>query len=149
MGLTPQGTMPMPSAAVGRGVDTGSQRRLHSLTEVLSRLEAVVEEQSAEIASTRADAAKDAAPKIVRHAVTATVHKLRPGDPSSTICGICVTGATFRARRQDNTTVYLPIDKVDDIPGVLLCDRCLHTERARALEKELIDAAISGDEVEE
>ena len=36
-----------------------------------------------------------------------------------------------------------------EVPGILLCDRCLHNERAAALEKELIDAALSGDEVEE
>ena len=35
------------------------------------------------------------------------------------------------------------------IPGILLCERCLRTERIAALEKELTDAALSGDEVDE
>ena len=133
LGLTPQGTIPMPFAAVGKTGDTVSQRRLHSLTEALARLEALVEEQSQEIANIRAEAASDTTPKFVRHSVTATVHRLRPSDASRTICGICVTGATFRARRQDGSTTYLPIDKLDDIPGILLCDRCLHNERTGRL----------------
>ena len=114
----------------------------------MSRLEALVEEQSAEIAGIRASAAADPAPAFVQHAVLDTVHRLRPSDSARTICGICVTGATFRARRQDVKT-YLPIDRITDIPGILLCDRCLHTERIAALEKELTDAALSADEVEE
>ena len=148
LGLTPQGTMPMQFAAAGRSVDTVSQRRLHSLTVAMTRLEELVEEQTAEIASIRAAAAADPAPAFVQHAVLDTVHRLRPSDAARTICGICVMGATFRARRQDVKT-YVPIDSIADIPGILLCDRCLHTERIAALAKELPDAALSGDEVEE
>ena len=44
---------------------------------------------------------------------------------------------------------YVPIHSLKDVPGILLCDRCLNIERARALEKELSDVAISGDEVDE
>ena len=139
----------MPFAAVGKGVDTASRRQMQTLTQALSRLEALVEEQSAEMAIIRADAVKYVAPQYVRHSVIATVHKLRRDDASRTLCGICITGATFRARRQDASKVYQPIDKIDDVPGLLLCDRCLKTERLAALEKEFIDAALSGDEVEE
>ena len=32
---------------------------------------------------------------------------------------------------------------------VLLCDRCLKSERAAALAKELIDADLSGDELDD
>ena len=107
-----------------------------------------MDEQTTEIASLREESTADPSPKFVRHTVTATVHRLRQNDASRSVCGIGITGSTFRARRMDSKT-YLPLDKLDDIPGILLCDRCLHDERARALERELIDAAISGDEVED
>ena len=105
-------------------------------------------EQAEEIASIRELATAETLPQYVQHDVTATVHRLRPGDASRSMCGIATAGATFRARRQDKKT-YVPIHSLRDIPGILLCDRCLSTERAKALERELIDAAISGDEVDE
>ena len=111
----------------------------------MGRLEALVDEQAKEIASIRDEAAADPSSQFVRNSVTATVHRLRRNDASRSVCGIAITGATFRARRLDSKT-YLPLDKPDDIPGILLCDRCLKHERAAALERELIDAAISGDE---
>ena len=149
MGLTPQGTAVMPFAAAGRTGGTVSQRRLHSLTEAMGRLETLLEEQAQEIANIKVEAAVESSPRFVRHSITATVHRLRPSDDSRTICGICVTGATCRARRQDSSKTYIPLEKLDDIPGILLCDRCLHSERTLALERELIDAAISGDELED
>ena len=149
LGLTPQGTAVMPFAATGRNGDTVGMQRVHKLTEAMGRLEALLEEQAQEIADIKAAAAVEAAPQFVRRLITATVHRLRPSDESRTICGISVTGATFRARRQDSSKTYLPLEKLDDIPGILLCDRCLHSERAAALERELVDAAISGDEVED
>ena len=148
LGLTPQGTVPEKFATASRGGDTINQRRLHALTDAIGRLEALVNEQAEELASIREQAAKEPSPQYVQHDVTATVHRQRPGDPSRSICGIAISGATCRARRQDKKT-YVPIDSLKDIPGLLICERCLKIERARALEKELIDAALSGDEVDE
>ncbi len=54
-----------------------------------------------------------------------------------------------RSHRRIDIKTYKPIASIDDIPGILLCDRCLRKERVAALAKELTDAALSGDEVEE
>ena len=113
----------------------------------MQRLEQLVDQQAEEVAQLRSKAAEQP-PVYLRHHVTGTVHQLRPNDQSRFICGIAVVGATHRARRQDNSQVYLPLDKFEDTPGILLCDRCLKLQRAIALERELIEADISGDEVE-
>ena len=135
-------------------MDTVSQRRLHSLTVALSRLEALVAEQNAEIAGIREAAAADPRPSYVQHTVLDTAHRLRPTDDSRTICGIDVM-TTIRAQpharshRRIDVKTYTPITSIADLPGILLCDRCLRKERIAALAKELTDAALSGDEVEE
>ena len=154
LGLTPQGTLPSPFAVASRSVDTVSQRRLHSLTVAMSRLEELVEQQNLEIASLRTSAASDPLPSYVQHTVLDTVHRLRPLDVARTICGIDVK-ASFKAQphsqshRRVNIKTYAPICSLAEVPGILLCERCLKTERKAALENELIDAALSGDEVEE
>ena len=73
LGLTPQGTLSMPFAAIGKALDSASQQRLHSLTEAMGRLEELVNQQALELADIRTEAAKEP-PKFVRHNVTATVH---------------------------------------------------------------------------
>ena len=104
LGLTPHGTVPAKFATASRGSDTINQRRLHALTDAMGRLEALVNEQADEIASIRALATAEPSPQYVQHDVTATVHRLRPGDASRSICGIATAGATCRARRQDKKT---------------------------------------------
>ena len=97
LGLTPQGTMPSLFAVASRSDDTGNQRRLHSFTVAMTRLEELVEQQNLEIASIREAAASEPLPTCVQHTVLDTVHRLRPLDDSRTICGIDVQ-ASFKAQ---------------------------------------------------
>jgi hypothetical protein len=41
------------------------------------------------------------------------------------------------------------IDKLEDFLGTLHCNRCLHDERKRAIERELVEAAISDDQMDD
>ena len=154
LGLTPQGTMPVQFAAAGGGGDTVSQKRLHALTEALSRLESLVAQQNDEITSIREAAATEPSPLYVQHTVLDTAHRLRPGDDSRTICGIDIM-TTIRAQpharshRRIDIKTYKPLANIDDLPGILICKNGLRKERREALAKELTDAALSGDEVEE
>ena len=99
-------------------------------------------------------AAADPLPSYVQHAVLDTAHRLRPWDDTRTICGIDVR-ATFKAQphpqshRRVNLKTYVPILSIADVPAILLCERCLKEQRIAALARELDDAALSGDEVEE
>lgn len=154
LGLTPQGTLSSPFAVASRTEDTISQRRLHSLTAAMARLEELVEVQNLEIDAIRATAAVDSLPAFVQHTVLNTVHRLRPHEESRTICGIDVR-ASFKAQphthshRRVTVKTYAPIRSLAGVPGILICERCLKSERKAALAKELIDADLSGDEIEE
>ena len=148
LGLTPQGTPIMPFASTSSASHAALQARVHTLESVLQRLEASVAEQAREMASMAVEAVSDAAPSYVRHTVTATVHRVRPTDDSRTICGICLSGPTFRARRRDCSRSFLPLDSLEHIPGLMMCERCLPNEKVIAVNRDLIDAEISGDELE-
>jgi hypothetical protein len=154
LGLTPQGTVPSPFAVASRSDDAAVQRRLHSLSEAMTRLEQLVAEQNLEVANLRASAEADPLPSYVQHSVTDTVHRLRTSDDTRAICGIDVK-VSFTAQphshshRRVSVKTYMPLSSIAGVPGLLLCKNCLRSERKAALDKELVDAALSGDEVDE
>ena len=154
LGLTPHGTLPTAFAVASRTDDAMVQRKLHSLTVAMARLEQVVAEQNLEVASLRAAAAADPSPSYVQHSVTDTVHRLRTSDDTRAICGNDVT-VTFTAQPHSHShrrvvvKTYKPLPSITGVPGLLLCKNCLRSERKAALDKELVDAALSGDEVDE
>ena len=139
-------------------MDAASQQRLHALTAAMTRLEELVKVQTIELDAIRAAASVDQRPSFVQHSVLNTVHRLRALGESRTICGLNIE-ASFKAylpsqpqtRSHHRVAVktYAPIHTLAGIPGILLCDRCLRSERAAALAKELIDADLSGDEIED
>ena len=139
----------MTFASTSSSSQTALQSRVRTLESALTRLDTLVAEHALELASLVEEANSEDVPSYVRHTVTATVHRVRPVDSSRTICGICISGPTFRARRRDSSKSYLPLASLDGIPGLLMCERCLTQEKAVALNRELVDAAISGDELEE
>ena len=114
--------------------------------------------QTVELDAIRAAASVDQRPSFVQHSVLNTVHRLRVLGESRTICGLNIE-ASFKAylpsqpqtRSHHRVAVktYAPIHTIAGMPGILLCDRCLRSERAAALAKELIDADLSGDEIDE
>ena len=62
------------------------------------------------------------------------------------MCGWSYRGPTFRARRRELSSAFRTMASIQDIPGCMVCDRCLPTERSLALhllEGEL--ALMSGD----
>ena len=154
LGLTQQGTVPTAFAVASRTDDTALQRRMHSLTEAMTRLEQLVTEQNLVVAELRAAADAEPSQSFVQHNVTDTVHRLSTVDDTRAICGIDVK-ATFRAQphtsshRRVSVKTYAPLPSIIGVPGLLLCRNCLRSERKAALDKELANASLSGDEVDE
>ena len=88
----------------------------------------------------------NAARRVHSELRTATIHRARTNDDSRTLCGWNYRGATFRARRTDTSGVYRELNGIATIPGHMMCDRCLPTERAVALNKDIIHDEVSADE---
>ena len=76
----------------------------------------------------------------VQNTTTATIHMARGGDEGRTICGWLYA----RARARGPELPYRTIQNLIDIPGMLLCERRLPTERAIAIGR--YEADLSTDE---
>ena len=61
-------------------------------------------------------------------------------------CGWCFDGSTYRARRQVSSKSFRVLPTLEGIPGDMICERCLPTERAVALARDLVQDDLSGDE---
>ena len=76
----------------------------------------------------------------VQNTATATIHMAKRGDDGRTICG----WPYARARARGPELPYRPIQNLVDMPGMLLCEKCLPTERAIAVGR--YEADLSADE---
>ena len=72
---------------------------------------------------------------------TATIHMAKCGDDGRTVCG----WPYARARARGPELPYRPIQSLVDMPGMLLCEKCLPSERAIAVGR--YEADLSADEL--
>ena len=82
----------------------------------------------------------------IQNKIIATVHRARPSQDGRAICEWNYKGQTFRARRHDARDAYITLNSLVDIPGSLMCDRCLPSEKTIAFGNAEHD--LSGDESE-
>ena len=118
-------------------------RRLRSLEASLERMGKEVQSQAQDLVGLATEFARTDMRIFVLNTVTAAVHFARSSDEGHTACGwpfarVCrtATGPAFRI-----------ISNLVDIPGTMLCERCLPTERALAMR--LMHVDLSGDEAEQ
>ena len=76
---------------------------------------------------------------FVQNLSTAIVHVARPGDDGRTICGW-----RHATSVQQNGCKARHLRTLVDIPGTMMCDVCLHTEKAIAIGR--MEAELSADE---
>ena len=119
------------------------RRRVHALEEAMSRLEESVQEQSREVALLTAAQNSPARPAFVQNTATATVHQVRPAEDGRTLRGWRFRGPTCRAGRAESALAFRLLPDIDNIPGNMICERCLLIERAIAMN---LIAYLSGDE---
>ena len=82
----------------------------------------------------------------IQNIATATVHQASPKYFGRARCGWTYEWPTARARRTVPANSYRTLPHVNGIPGDIICDRCLPTERAAALGRDLVHDEVSGDE---
>ena len=79
---------------------------------------------------------------FVQNTTTAAVHQAKTHDGGHTLCG----WPFATARRKGPGKPYRIVGSLVGIPGMMICDSCLPTERAVALQAQ--PAEISADELE-
>ena len=76
--------------------------------------------------------------------MTAAVHYAKTNDDRRTICGWRFVSAR---RQRGSGPAYRVMHNLREVPGMLMCESCLPTERATALNLLEVEAGlISGDD---
>ena len=119
--------------------------RLHAVEVAMARLESQVEDQAQDVVA-HATRANLPPPVYIQNSASAVVHLARPNDDGRTICGWSYRGSTHRARNREGSGHYTTIESIENLPGGMLCDKCLKTERCVALAADIACAELSCDE---
>jgi len=114
--------------------------RVLKLENALHKLEGVVQAQAQDVVALATGFARTDNRVFVQNTATATIHVARCGDDGRTICG----WPFVRARARGPNIPFRTLTCLRDIPGMMLCEKCLPTERAVALSRDV--AELSADE---
>ena len=145
LGLPPARTPATPSFS-GSGTSAASSRRLSVLEEKVADMERTLQVHAQELDALNLPATPASILQYVQNNTTNTVHQSSPTVTGRTRCGLTYNGATARARRRIPADAFLVLSSLKDIPGDIICERCLPAERLSALNKDLIHDELSGDE---
>ena len=137
----------MPFASGKASASTAVLNRVTSVEAAITRIEGLLHKHTTSITAMTTEAVQTSSPTYVQNTVTGTVQRARPIDDGRTLCGLSFRGSTHRARRRDGSTSYCMLESISEIPGQMLCDRRLPSERAAAMDKDIIHDKLSGDEV--
>ena len=115
------------------------RKRLQRLEQQVVDLQQAVQVQASDLVSVATGFAVRDDRVFVQNSVTGTVHAARPADGGHTLCGWRYATARRRCGGGGRR-----LQSLAGLPGTMLCDRCLTTERTIAMAGHAVD--ISGDE---
>jgi hypothetical protein len=134
---TSLGSAPASLAAL----DTNA--KLRKLEMALAKVQADVQTQAQDVLALATGYARTDDRVFVQNSVTATVHLALKLDGGHAACGWRFS----TARRPATGPAFRVITSLTNLPGMMLCERCLPTERAVALSaSNAADIELSGDE---
>ena len=117
--------------------------KLHKLETALSKVQADVQSQASDVLALATGYARTDDRTYIQNLITATVHCARTIDGGHAMCG----WRFATARRPPNGQAYRVVSTLIDLPGTMICERCMPTERAVALSAYIVDEIdLSGDE---
>ena len=128
-----------PKTAVSN--NTALRARIRRLEDNLTNLRDELQTQARDVVALATGFARTDARIFLQNLVTATVHVAKTADDGHTICG----WAYSVARCGGGKRAHRALNDLKNIPGTMMCDKCLTTERAIALAVHA--AELSGDEV--
>ncbi len=126
---------------------SGSHASVHSqlrkLESALGTLRMDLDTQAQDLVALATGYARTDDRVFIQNSITATVHLARSLDGGHALCG----WRFATARRSVNGPAFRVISSLVNLPGTMLCERCMPTERAVALGVSHMDAIeLSGDE---
>ena len=113
--------------------------RVQKLEESLARLEGVVQAQAQDVVAMATGFARTDNRVYVQNTVTAAIHMAKSGDNGRTVWG----WPYARARKRGPGLSYRTVEPPVDMPCMMMCEKCLPTERAIAVGR--YDADMSAD----
>ena len=128
---------------------TGSaehSRRLAALESKIADLEHTLQGHTSELAILSSAASSSSIGEYIQNSTTAMVHQASTAAQGRTRCGWCFDGSTYRARRQVSAKSFRVLPSLAGLPGDMICERCLPSERTAALGRDLVHDDLSGDE---
>ena len=134
--------------AFGGSVATSAalRARLRNLEAAMAKLQVEVQTQSQDMVAVAVAFARPDQRIFIQNTVTAAIHRAKPNDDGSTMCG----WPFARARKKGAGAPFRAVHSLAGMPFTMICDRCLPTERAIASAVGIAGTeGLSGDEFEE
>jgi hypothetical protein len=116
--------------------------RLRRLEAALGSLRSEVQVQAQDVVSLATGFARTDSRVYIQNTITATVHLAIALDNGHAACG----WRFATARRPVAGPAYRVIHSLVDLPGQMICERCMPTERALAISIADCNDLLSGDE---
>ena len=125
---------------VGTSTSAVVRARVRKLEASLLRLEGVLQAQAQHVVTIATGFARADNRVYVQNTESAAIHMAKSCDNGHTVCGWPYS----RARKRGTGLPYRIANSLVDMPGTMMCERCLPTERAIAIGH--YDADMSVDE---
>jgi hypothetical protein len=133
----PVGPLSSPTAA------SAAHGKIRRIEAALVSLQSEVHAQAQDVVALATGFARTDDRSYLQNTITATVHCARSIDSGHAICG----WRFATARRPPNGMAYRVISSLVNLPGSMICERCMPTERAIAASISNADECdLSGDE---
>ena len=116
------------------------RKRIAKLEAAIANLRDDMQTQAQDVVALATGFARTDNRLFVQNLSTATVHVARPGDKGRTLCGW-----RHATSVQQNGCKSRHLRNLVDVPGSMMCDVCLHTEKAIAMGR--LEAELSADEM--
>ena len=128
-------------------------RRITGLEEMVARLEATIAAHASAMRA-KAPEPQDVGDdqQYIQNKSTSAVHLSRIVDKHQALCGWVFRGPANRHKpiaaigSRDARRKYRVLERIDELPSQLICERCLPSEHASAAARGLITDDLSGDE---
>ena len=111
------------------------------MEDAIARLDAELQNQARDVVGLATGFARTDDRVFIQNTTTAALHYAAANNAGGTVCGW-----PFASARKKGGPAYRTVPSLRGMPGFLMCERCLPTERAIAMRNSSDTHELSGDE---